>query len=549
LAVGCNRPDETEEVAGETSEALTHAQVGAAKSAGLLPDGGTTVEFLEPAVPAGVTAPMTAAYGVNSAGTIVGSSYSPDVTYLNAWTPVLHPLMKDSTGSHYVQGPWTDGSTTLSGISDDGTVVGYGGPAANEGDALKMAIPFVLHPDGTHDILPGAAFGTSFAQVVSDGTGKPLAVGQYSWPYTASMPETMNHWPFDGDGSDTAYFTPSPMPTVSSDFYQGIDERGQTRALLSMNGSRCLQVPASAAQHIDDPTSEGPGVTMMAWIRPGSTTCATADRIVLMDDLEAMMAVACNADGTAGVTAYFYDPAGPATSPLVGHIPLGTWAHIAVTWDKHTIRTYINGVRAGSVARDGVLHPYYGLPLSIGCNYAQDPAYNFVGDLHDVALIRNPLAQDQISQAANGHANYHFGTNGNWTRYRINDDGQPEVSLLPMPETNGGNYWQGAASGVAPDGTIVGYTYDAIGSAAMLFNPIDGTHDLNRELPPGEITAWRLATANGVNSSHVVVGVGTHNGLGAAYRLDVDNGVISEIPSIEGNRSRGGHCPGLWMSA
>jgi RHS repeat-associated protein len=401
-----------------------------------------------------------------------------------------------------------------------------------------MAIPFVLHPDGSHDILPGAAFGTSFTQVVSESTGKPLAVGQYSWPYTGGMPGTMNHWSFNGDGSDTAY-SPSPMPTVAADFLSGIVERGVVRTYLHTDGNRCLQLPASGDHNVGQYQSEEPGVTMMAWVRlpPREVTCTQAQRVVLADDFEAILSVTCNADGQdAGVTAYFYNPTGTDFTAPAGHIQFESWTHVAITWDKHTIRTFINGVQQpGSIARDGALYPYGGQPVSVGCLISKDAPYNFVGDLHDVALIRNPLAADQIAQFANGNPNFHFGTNGNWTRYRVNDlDQRPEVSLLPMPETNGGNYWQGTASGAAPNGTIVGYTYDAVGSAAMLYKPADGMHDLNRELPPGEMSAWRLATANGVNSSNVVVGVGTHNGIGAAYRFDVDNGVISEIPSIEG---------------
>ncbi|TAN39110.1 MAG: hypothetical protein EPN23_00595 [Verrucomicrobia bacterium] len=79
-----------------------------------------------------------------------------------------------------------------------------------------------------------------------------------------------------------------------------------------------------------------------------------------------------------------------ASAPL----PLGRWVHLAGTFDKHTMRLYVDGVEQGSLDRSGPIKPNH-MHLILG-NYDVGCASHFVGLLDDVRLYDRALSPGEI---------------------------------------------------------------------------------------------------------------------------------------------------------
>lgn len=542
LAVGCNRSDETEDVAEKTSAALTHAQVASAKNAGLLSN--AQFEWLDAAPPNGVDAPNVSPFAVRD-GTTIGMMYGSEAS--GGWPSLAigYPFIKDGSGLHYVPGPWPDGSNYFTAMADDGTIAGYGGPASGKSGG-DLAMPFIRAADGTYTKLP--AWHYSPITTVAETTSGRIYAGQARTPFSGAgaRMSTIAHWSFDGTGAETQFgFS---MPTISTDFLQ---ETGQSAdvnpwypsqpSYLHVDGNRCLQLPDdNGYKHVR--TDDGPpGVTIMGWVRIPPEACAGANplRMIYTSSWEAWAGITCNADKTAAaLTGFFYQPAIPYSSvtPSAYTIPFNKWTHVALTWDHHVMRTYVNGDEVDHQGQEGKFWGY-GNWISVGCT-PQFPQFNFVGDIREISVTRAPFAGDQIRQYMHGRGEYSTAL-GAWFRYRDNPDGWPEYSLVTMP-TSMPFYWDTAVAGVASDGTMVGSAWLVdYSTQATIFDPKrwGSMTPLIDELSPSDRAAWTLTQATAINASGVITGYGLYNGINVGFKYDRNTGVIKILGTIEWNPS------------
>ncbi len=161
---------------------------------------------------------------------------------------------------------------------------------------------------------------------------------------------------------------------------------GKYGQALSFNGtSSRVTVPDSASLHLSS------AMTLEAWVNPATVTAAWRDVIYKGNDnyyLEGTSdpSAVPGAGGTFG-TAY-----GSAT------LPANAWSFLAVTYDRTTVRLYVNGQLAGSLAATGAIATSTN-PLSIG----SDSLYGqyFQGLIDEVRVYNTALTQAQMQTDMN----------------------------------------------------------------------------------------------------------------------------------------------------
>jgi len=132
-------------------------------------------------------------------------------------------------------------------------------------------------------------------------------------------------------------------------------------------------------------------MTLEAWVKPATVSSSWRDVIYKGNDNYYLLATTSQAGlpgGRAGANQVF------GTSAL----PTNTWTHLAVTYDKATLRLYVNGVLASSVAYTGSI-PTSTYPLQIG----GDSIYGqyFQGVIDEVRVYNRALSQSEIQTDMN----------------------------------------------------------------------------------------------------------------------------------------------------
>ena len=79
-------------------------------------------------------------------------------------------------------------------------------------------------------------------------------------------------------------------------------------------------------------------------------------------------------------------------------IPLGTWTHLATTYDGTTLRVYVNGVQVGSLAATGTIASSTG-QVTIGGNSVWGEY--FAGAVDDVRIYNRALSAAEITSLMN----------------------------------------------------------------------------------------------------------------------------------------------------
>ena len=141
-----------------------------------------------------------------------------------------------------------------------------------------------------------------------------------------------------------------------------------------------MTIPDSASLHLSS------AMTLEAWVDPATTTAAWRDVIYKGNDNYYLEGTS-DQSGRPGGGGTFGTTVG--TSAL----PVNTWTHLAVTYDKTTVRLYVNGTQVSSLAATGAIASSTN-PLSIGSDAIW--GQYFSGLIDDVRVYNTALTAAQI---------------------------------------------------------------------------------------------------------------------------------------------------------
>jgi RHS repeat-associated protein len=499
---------------------LTAAQARTARRAGLI-NSYLQPTFFEPAANFAVSAAdsnvYTTASAINNAGTVAGFTNigCANGTCGNPSSSFFVPRTGQQT---LLPNPWPGHPAMVVDVNEHGDMLGFGGPgSAADGDFLK---PLVFRADGSYQILalPTPVWSSTvriWPHAMNDDAAAGLStiVGVAVAPYVGALAV----WHFDGDTVDAV--GPSALPVPAAGF--GAGHAGQA---VNLDGNTCLSIAPGS----DTMPYSGPGLTMMAWVRPDPSMCPGGKRNVVRrsDDwgyrYDTMdMSLVCNADGTAAVTGDVYLGSGVLASALpAGRITLGDWTHVAITSDTFRVRTYVDGVEVADqpTAAGWVPGPS---GLAVGCRPG-DPSSYFKGAIDEVSIFQNALGPDQIrlfhqdkTSYPRAQAQYVVG------RYQ---NGFFDVVLPPgAPGYDGGT----SVAAMNNRGVMAGFLGFQGAPVAAIYDPAAGWTNLN-ELLPGN-SGWDLRYATGINDGDRVVGWGLHDGRHAMFRIDTTTREIVDL--------------------
>jgi glucose/arabinose dehydrogenase/chitodextrinase len=161
---------------------------------------------------------------------------------------------------------------------------------------------------------------------------------------------------------------------------------GRYGGALSFNGSSGLvQVAASSSLALSG------AMTLSGWINPAASQSGW--RTIVQRQVDAYFLNASNDTGP-------LRPSGGATlggtTRWVGGTtssPVGSWTHVALTYDGSTLRLYVNGVQAATLAASGTIQSSSS-PLWIGGNQPYGEYFN--GLIDDVRVYNRALSQAEI---------------------------------------------------------------------------------------------------------------------------------------------------------
>jgi hypothetical protein len=151
---------------------------------------------------------------------------------------------------------------------------------------------------------------------------------------------------------------------------------------------------ALAAGPLDAQTA----VTLSAWVNPSALAGPSGWRTIVMKERPAGLAYALYAndgDDKASQPAGYMNIAG-SDQPVRGvpGLPLNTWTHIAVTYDRTQILLYVNGSLRAAVAQAGNITRSNN-PLRIGGNAVFTQEF-FAGMIDDVRIYNRALSATEI---------------------------------------------------------------------------------------------------------------------------------------------------------
>lgn len=517
ILVGCGTsPDEAGDVdvAAPSAAALTSAQVAAARQAGLIPSTYVTPTFFDPVGNFGVNASdYTTALRINKDGAVAGFTQRCSPLW-PAGCPAS-PFYVDPAGVQRLLPNAQGSSSYVTDINDVGDLSGYGGPGG--GDIYRGVL---YHGPSSYDLLP------VFTPVATGGAVRagPLAINNV--PGTSGRPAmaanalyvrggALGVWQFSNNGQDALGRLPLTLPANQA-FDTTTGPRG---AAIVLDGNTCLSRPA------EDATSPyyGPGITMMAWVKPDASMCPGGPKVIVARQQGYVMSLTCNSQGGVSLTGQVWNYNINVTPPL-GNIPFGQWRHVALSSDSFGIRGYIDGqlVAPQGTAPPAVQPPYN---FAVGCR-TDVPASYFKGALDELAVFDVPMGTEQVRRYFQGTPGYRVSaTHHHWSRYK---DGFFEVLLGPADSAYNGD---GYVAGLDDQGRMAGLQFLAGGVAtAVVYDPTAGWINLNTLIPAD--SGWSLDGANAINNAGQVIGTGTHNGRESIFRLDLDSHEVIDLQHL-----------------
>jgi hypothetical protein len=166
---------------------------------------------------------------------------------------------------------------------------------------------------------------------------------------------------------------------------------GRFGAALSFNGSTSLVTIPDAGSL--DLTA---GMTLEAWLNPSALS---GWRVALLKEASGGLAYSLYAHDNAPHPAATINTGGiDQSAPGIAALPLGTWTHLAATYDGATLRVYVNGVQVGSRAVTGNLITSTGA-LRIGGNTIWGEYFS--GLIDEIRIYNRALTPAEIQSDMN----------------------------------------------------------------------------------------------------------------------------------------------------
>ncbi|NUT54739.1 MAG: hypothetical protein HOQ03_01980, partial [Thermoleophilia bacterium] len=335
-----------------------------------------------------------------------GTSFTD--TGLSAGTYYYRVTAEDPAGN---VGPPANEASAAAAADTTPPTVAISAPAAGATVSSSVTVTANASDNGS---VAGVQFRLDGAALGAEDTSAPYSV---SWDTfaTANGPHTLTAVARDGAGNTTT--SANVAVTVSNSGSVGLvgawafDEgtgtttsdqsgRGNTGTLanatwvttgkfnnaLSFNGTNAWVTVVDAAS-LDLTT----GMTLEAWVRP---SVAGGWRTVAAKDMSGGLAYGLYSNTNGAFPGTEVSIGGTARS-LNGTtaLPVGSWSHVAVTYDGATLRLYVNGAQASQLAAAGSLATSTS-PFHIGGNGSWGEWFN--GSIDEVRLYSRALAAGEI---------------------------------------------------------------------------------------------------------------------------------------------------------
>ncbi len=163
---------------------------------------------------------------------------------------------------------------------------------------------------------------------------------------------------------------------------------GRFGRALSFNGtSNWVTVNDSASLDLST------GMTLEAWVNP--STLGTAWRTVALKERPGGLAYGLYANSNAKSPSAYLFASGEIGTPDTATLPVGSWTHLAATYDSTVLRLFVNGTEVSTTVVPGKIASSTGV-LRIGAN-AIWPEY-FTGLIDEVRVYNRALSLSEIQQ-------------------------------------------------------------------------------------------------------------------------------------------------------
>ena len=344
--------------------------------------------------------------GQTSTTTYTDTSLSSPGTYFYRVTA------RDSRGN--VSGPSNEASASVA-LDVTAPTVSITAPAAGATVSATVSVQASASDDvgvaGVQFFLDGAPLGPEV-----NGAGPTYT---YSWSTTATAngPHTLSARARDGAGNTATtgnvnVTVSNAVPTGLVAAYSFDDATGTTVAdlsgntntgsisgatwttggrfgsALSFNGtSSRVTVPDSASLDLTN------ALTLEAWVRPSVTP--TSWRAVMHKDVDRYYLFASGTQNRPVVGGTFGTTNQNVTAPTA--LSVGTWAHLAATYDRTTIRLYVNGVQVATGPQTAAVSTSNAV-LTIGADFYGE---QFAGLIDEVRVYNRALTAAEIQSDMN----------------------------------------------------------------------------------------------------------------------------------------------------
>lgn len=202
-----------------------------------------------------------------------------------------------------------------------------------------------------------------------------------------SEPTLVACFPFDGNGDDTSGRGNHSISVGTSVFTPGIRSFA-----AKFDATSDIRVP-------DMPSFDfSTGLTVMAWVR--LDTLPTDARGVIIDrNMGFAMFVRATGHLGLGISTSVMNGGANASTPL----PIGSWSHVAGTYDRTAVNLYVGGAQVDELAITGDLGTADTGGTRIGGNVGDTTSSNeetFFGAIDELGVWEEALSPASISAAA-----------------------------------------------------------------------------------------------------------------------------------------------------